>query len=66
MQIHMHMKQSPFHHRQPQSTDMMAHLLEVEDRMMNTLHKVQQKGSPDHYKNELKTCTGDSSIKFNS
>ena len=40
-----------------QNFDMMTYLQEVYDRVANTLHKVQQQHSIDHYMTDLKTCT---------
>ena len=54
----------PSQHRQ--ITDMTSHLHIIQDRMTNTLHRIQQQSSIDCNINDLKTCTGDSSDKLNS
>ena len=43
---------------------MTSHLLEIQDRMTSTLHRVKQQSAIDYYMNDLKTCTGDCSEKF--
>ena len=44
----------------------MTQLIADQDRMRNTLHRVQQQFSIDDYMNDLKACTGYSSDKFKS
>ena len=44
---------------------MMIHLLDIQDRTTDTLHRVQQQSSIYCYMNDLKTSTGDSVDEFN-
>ena len=46
------------------NSDIIQHMLEVQDRVTNTLHRVQHQSTMDRYMNNLKTCMGNSTEEF--
>ena len=61
-----HTLMTPYEQNQPQTMDITSHLLDVQDRVINTLYCIENQCSTECYMKGLKTCTGDDSDEFTS
>ena len=55
-----------FNNNRQQTTPNTTHMLEVQDKVSDTLHNVQHQSTTDRYVNDLKTCNGNNTEEFSS
>ena len=55
-----------FNNRQQKTPDITLCMLEMQDKITNTLPKVQHQSTTDRYMNDLKTCIGHNAEEFSS